>query len=467
MDGGAGTCAHDDELACSLDAHHRSIEAWSGAIQIAESALACADQKRGGGNEDVQMLRALGLLEPINRLRDLESLKQLVIRMCAWGWSTSGVERIFSMAHCASRLTRADLSDELADDEVQILSCDGDDLEIAAAARDVWGQRCGVTRRTHHRRADAGKKHTWQETGLTTETDWVKRRRAETTAASIASGVASSAAFMPEERIVGVDFWTERHEQAMRNQEAKQERATVEAYEEGVLLADETTPRVEQLWHEEQLAESRRDREYWADRKRKDAALSGPARVHFSGKLVYLDVGVLRCAIGGQPAATEKGFAFVDDGTSLGADIVVCKDPLAPSSPEIVWSLALLGGYYCNALWVQSDCERGIALHYRPACRAKKRIVYCSHLFLSNHPELAQAVSYACEVPSSMWSRFSRGGQYEFLQTAGMRTHAGNCSAFLVQTEIASAEFAHVHHKFTADTAMNSLLEGERRSSFG
>ena len=49
--------------------------------------------------------------------------------------------------------------------------------------------------------------------------------------------------------------------------------------------------------------------------------------------------------------------------------------------------------------------------------------------------------------------------QYEFLTLAGRSTYAAKCLAFLVPTEVAAPEFAHVKNKTTVDIFFRDFLQ--------
>jgi len=97
------------------------------------------------------------------RCREIHPATALIpalARFGAYGGSTSGVERLFAATHRASGLYRADLSEDVIDDELHLL-CDMDDKEndgLALDAQRVWATFYGKARETAQRapRIDAG-----------------------------------------------------------------------------------------------------------------------------------------------------------------------------------------------------------------------------------------------------------------------------------------------------------------------
>ena len=92
----------------------------------------------------------------------VDNLRRLLFRFwCIWG-STSGVERLFAASKGSAGVFRADLSHELINDELQLLSDkDGkNEKEIVEKAQEIWSQLYRIARGTTNRpsRLHAGKK---------------------------------------------------------------------------------------------------------------------------------------------------------------------------------------------------------------------------------------------------------------------------------------------------------------------
>ncbi len=113
--------------------------------------------------------------------------------MCSivWMFSTSGIERLFSRQVVTSRMSRAELSEDLIDQEMLCLMTEdlpstGGDEAVCAKAQEIWEQWYGPPRVGCNARADKGRKKAKPQPGFT-ETSFLRQRQLEVSAASEAA----------------------------------------------------------------------------------------------------------------------------------------------------------------------------------------------------------------------------------------------------------------------------------------
>lgn len=156
--------------------------AWKSAWSLLEMARGQSSSRAGA--RKVLQEEGFCMLSSDRRI-DCAALKDVLVLLLDWGWSTSSVERLFAAGHCTARPTRAELSEDLVCDELQLFTNEGDDLDICKAASASWPLWYGTPRRGSAmlgtERADKGKQHNWEHTKrhgeVVSEHDFLKQRR--------------------------------------------------------------------------------------------------------------------------------------------------------------------------------------------------------------------------------------------------------------------------------------------------
>lgn len=165
--------------------------------------------------------KALNATQKDKRRRALHpagSLREILYRFAAYGGSTSGVERLFATSCRAAGVFRADLSEALVNDELQLMAdADGKlDDALAQGAREVWAKVCGKPRdtgSTRVERLDAGKKRGFKTIGgKLMLAGYIKRRRQDVNELVATKRPRVSLKQDPPAHQVGEDGWEVGHE---------------------------------------------------------------------------------------------------------------------------------------------------------------------------------------------------------------------------------------------------------------
>ena len=197
------------EELCAENVYHDQdlvSEAWRGAILLRENEAR----------------------DPRHARASTAEIRAALIRCMAWVFSTSGVERLFSRQAVTSRMSRAELSEDLIDHEMLCLmaeSLPGADEAIFAAARQIWQEFYGIPRKGCRERKDKGRQ-LGPRSGFT-ESAWLRQRHADIAAASYSARASLGNVSEPE---LGQGSWHASHDAYMDFTSSKREKLFLSAW---------------------------------------------------------------------------------------------------------------------------------------------------------------------------------------------------------------------------------------------
>ncbi len=364
-------------------------------------------------------------------------LKQALMRFAAWGGSTGGVERLFSMGKNAAGNSKRDANFALYADELQLM-CDRSERMVpllCEEARKVWIQFYGKARAANRPiRIDSGRaKRRLSLDGKPSLEGWIKRRRAEV--ASLADNFPKVPLKdeAPAAPVVGDNGWTESHQRELDFQARKRASRFVEAVLEGTIPGDDVDEDMLTLIGQYMKLEDKRARDYRNKHMKKvRALLRPPGAPILGGKKIYVEkvnvgtIGAWRCLLA-RARATQVHDRLV-------ADIYVVADPANPGQ-RVKWCTFLAGRSVCTLDYIQSAGERGTALTYQQAVNSRRH-VWISQNFKNNHAELYAILVCMMKVPGSQWRLMeSRSAFVDLARRRSAQRHGGEAVAFITSSE--------------------------------
>ncbi len=464
---GSKTLRHADENAQERDAEQEEyLSRFCNLLGLDKDELVCEmeDHKpiaqrlyaTGGGMTTMgAWASAVAMTQRDARSRrghPVAALREVLARFGAYGGSTSGVERLFASSHRAAGAFRADLSESLINDELQLL-CDVDpkgDEELVRGARTVWIQVYGAARDTRNRatRLDANKKRACTKIrGKLKLAGWVKRRREEVDGLVASKRPRVSLKADSAGEIVGRNLWSEKHQKEEHFQDSKRLTRFMEVLDQGYALATEDTPGAQEalkLWrdHEHQVAT-----DYFKG-KAKLHALRCAKDTDVASQKLFVTPGA---NVGDEQefkrALGKQGLQRTHD--RLAADLFLVPSIEAPGQRNL-WCAILSGGMLCTLKYLMSSGHAGASLALKPAITSKRQ-VWCSADFVTKHPEVHNILCAKVRSPASRWKWIT--SKEELLRQGGKRSaagHGGEVVAFVTareQTSLAPQPVANLLHR--------------------
>ena len=396
-----------------------TLEAWAKAVEATQSS-----KRRREGHPS-------------------KSLREILYRFGAYGGSTSGVERLFASTCRAAGILRADLSEGLVNDEVQLMT-DVDpklDETLAKGARTIWAKVCGPSRTAGAQRAerlDAGKSRNFKTIGgKLMLAGHIKRRRQEVDELVAAKKPRVSLKTDPVTHQVGSDGWSEAHEKERLFQETKRLTRYMEAMDEGHTLPKEESAGAKEalrMWRD--FEHSKAEKYVKAKTRQASARLRVPADLT-AGKVFVqpgYDVGD---ATAFRQALVRFKMQRVYD--RLDAKVFIVPDITEPGQ-RIRWIAMLSGGLVCDAKYLVSGGHAGGSIAFKAAARGK-RSIWCSDAFVNAHGEIHRILTTMVRSAISNWRWVPN--KAELLAVGSRRTaagHGGEVVAFVTAAEQRSQE---------------------------
>jgi hypothetical protein len=366
------------------------------------------------------------------------TLRQVIIRYGAWGFSTSGVERAFSDAQRIAGLSRTQLSMSLTSDEMVLVNSSltaKEMTEVTIEAQAAWAVVYGDERRGSKTRLDAGKPKPQDAGGKSSETGFIKQRRAAVhELASTRKAVAFDEIQVPD------GYWTEKHDKEVKFQTSKARDRELAALEDGGLLDDEVRPDMKDdlLGFQIKRADNHFKREAMAS---KHSLKPMRKSLHLDGLNVFLATSLddrqsLECF------CRQKGARVVADKAI--AELFIIPDVSAPS-PQTRCCCILGGHTVADNQFLLSAGKKGCAVEYKRSLKCQ-RIIYFSDGFLAGHPAMADLILQKMDGAGSNW-RLSTS-------FASDKLRANLFVCFIALSERGHRRFSEVKNKLTLRDAL-------------
>lgn len=389
-------------------------------------------------------------------------LKKLVIRVGAWGLSTSGVEQSFARQRRTTQgLHRADMSEDHVNIDAVIMSkttsdicpfsTDDDKDRFLHLARRAWSKLYGNARPPlKFRRRDLGRANPKKagKRRCKSEASWIQSRRAE-----VKSGTDSAKVV---KRTSGDAFWSEKHEKEADFQKKKLRANEIAAFGSNQLLPDE----IEDGMAEEKEASDLREARRHLDREKDQAKHSlqrvphAPSEALLRGKTVFVDSS---CSERAEVLAklSTAGLARITS-VRTEADLFVVP---SVASPGVLnqWALALGGHMACTPQYIISGMSSGVALSFKPALASVRKFCMTEH-FVEQDGPIAAVIALKVTARNSKWKPLTEDQILEQHSRAKQQVRS-QFLLFYTSHDEASGRFSAIKNKFRADTALLSFLQ--------
>lgn len=376
----------------------------------------------------------------VHKYHPVDALLQVCIRAGAWGMSTSGVERTFSLARASLTCQRAALSDSHKRDDCFLLSTVDNnqtaDNALGESAADVWMRVFGPARQAKKRRP-RGRPRKVKGSSLSMKA-WTLKRRADV------DGIVAQHAAHPGGRAPAGDGddsgWTAKHELEREFQEQKKLKRAVETMEQGALLPSE---QVAIFGSEENAMESLAA--YRSMRKKNLSAYirqrlarramqnrhAPTPEVICKGRQVWLDEEAIHAF--SPTASMSSRLRHLGATRALDrehADVFVLADVTRPGQ-RTMWN-AVLGGLTLMSVPVFLG-QQGPMVAFKAATSLQRK-VWLSAGFIERHPSIRRIICARMEAVNVKWRMVN---DEEFAQAAEPRRRSRQIVlAFVTQTEL-------------------------------
>lgn len=336
----------------------------------------------------------------------VDAVLPALMRLGAYGGSTSGVERLFSKAHATQNIARSDLPDELVRDELDII-CDIDrteDAEQVKAAMDMWLQVYKTSRKQEAERIDAGvpkaaKAEAAEQTMLGKSlAGLIRARDAEVGTLAASSGGTQRRALSP--KVVGDQGWTEQHKKEVQFNKTKRAMALLDAHKSGTTVEGEMTKNYLQASKLNDLYQLKLSVDYAKRKANNLHSIADKTDLDLAGKRIYVDSGFK--GKDSQELTKLLQQARLRRVTDRGnADVFLTAD-VNCLGQRTSWSLMLGGGYAISWECLLAQGRDGAALCFSCAVAAK-RWIWVSPAFCDVNPTLTDILTSKMELQRSNW----------------------------------------------------------------
>ena len=311
--------------------------------------------------------------------------------LCAYGaWNglaSSGVEQNFSVLQEGLVKQRRLMSDDLKNDEMQLLLLPKDVVhaDLCKGAQKHWQQYFGAERKSCFDRLDKGKSRASKDC-LTVTNVQKKRQLCNGDVEAIHASQVEACAVQGSSGI-----WSERMAKELTFQKSKQYDNRIEGYLANALLADE----VDEELHDAALAaknvQEKNDRQRQGKEKR-IANLLIPQKVQIKRNKFFLEDSSWLNKIN----AADRRNVMIHP---WDAQNWVVSDVSNPQE-NVLWTASLLGGFVVDLQYCLSDGEKGLALHFS-SFLAIERKMFMSEAFQNQYTRLSEVLRHCLRHPSS------------------------------------------------------------------
>ncbi len=325
-----------------------------------------------------------------------DALLPCLIRFGAHGQSTSGVERLFARGHCHAGICRADMSEQLINDELNLI-CDVDfedtDL-LLQRAQSIWLSVYKSVRTGNRRsRMDIGKPRAPKNALSLAQS--LRDRTAD-----ITQLVDRSAAAFSDSMVPVAELWSDGHAKEAAFQQQKRVFKLLESAD--TVLESDLTPRLAEAASLFKIYQQRVGEAY-ARKKAVAAEACEPQRL--SGSVMWADPALRNRLL--KKVCHSLTIDVVTD--RMRAKTFLVRDVLKLPQ-RVAWCLALGGGMACELEYVVSNGEDGRCMVYE-ATGNRKRTAWASDAFIQNHNVIFGILAEKASPPTGSWKWMRRGAQ--------------------------------------------------------
>lgn len=344
------------------------------------------------------------------KLHPVDELLKVCVRAGAWGMSTSGVERTFSMARASLTSQRAALDESHKQDDCFILSTAGNneavDNELALTAAKIWMRTYAPARASPKTRIRGRPRlvQTKKDDKSMTMKAWTLRRRQEVDKL-VAEPQAAKREYGVEPDGGPPNGWTDKHEKEKKFQQDKRTKRALDAMDQGVLLPEE---QIRLFGSEEeatvavgayrQLRKTNRG-DYVRDRLAKRARQTRCTITRDDvcrGKKIWVKSDALDPQTMSSCLRSVRAIRVPE---REAADVYVVDDLTDPGQ-RVLWNAMFNGLSIISPSFFRG--EGGPMVCYKAAMSSRKK-VWVSNGFIEQHTQLANILARRMAAASSTW----------------------------------------------------------------